>query len=372
METCPELAKQSQNAYTPVCSAVSRDMVNVLREFLRHDSSLGYQKTGNGYTLLQVAAIEGHVDVARELLTHCPDAPCRGTDVNGWTCLHTAVWYGHTDFVKFILSTPQLRKVVNMQAKDGRTALHLAVQKCDPKIVAALLSHQDIHTTVLDNTGKVPAWVLRSDIMDRAKTLNWNKVTGLMLKADPRGAGSINNLFTHMTRLTTDASRMDAQSLTQIYTSNTSLVAIFVTTITFAAAFTLPGGYSTATGSEGLPIMAQKAAFQAFVISDTLAMCSSFVVAFICIVARWKDYEFLLYYRSFTKTLMWFAYVATTTAFSTGLYTVLVPHLQWLAIAICVLVASLPIITWLLGTWPVLNLKFRLGRTFNYDLLHMV
>uniref|UniRef100_A0A453GWX3 PGG domain-containing protein n=1 Tax=Aegilops tauschii subsp. strangulata TaxID=200361 RepID=A0A453GWX3_AEGTS len=94
--------------------------------------------------------------------------------------------------------------------------------------------------------------------------------------------------------------------------------------------------------------MSRKFAFQAFLISDVLAMCSSFVVAFICIIARWEDYEFLLYYRSFTKKLMWFAYVATTTAFSTGLYTVLAPRVHWLAIAICVMVALLPILTKLL------------------------
>jgi hypothetical protein len=32
-----------------------------------------------------------------------------------------------------------------------------------------------------------------------------------------------------------------------LFTGNTSLVAILIATITFAAAFTLPGGYSTDT-----------------------------------------------------------------------------------------------------------------------------
>ena len=95
-------------------------------------------------------------------------------------------------------------------------------------------------------------------------------------------------------------------------------------------------------------------------------------MAFICIIARWEDYEFLLYYRSFTKKLMWFAFMAPTTAFSTGLYRVLTPRLHWLAIAICVLVALLPIVTWLLGTWPVLKLSFRLGKSFRTDFLDMV
>ena len=149
--------------------------------------------------------------------------------------------------------------------------------------------------------------------------------------------------------MTTEASRKDAKSLTQTYTSNTSLVTILIVTITFAAAFTLPKGYNNDAGSEGQPIMSKKVAFQVFLISDVLAMCSSFVVAFICIIARWEDYEFLLYYTSFTKKLMWFAYVATTMAFSTGLYTVLAPRLHWLAIAICVVVALLPVLTKMLG-----------------------
>uniref|UniRef100_A0ACD5UIM2 Uncharacterized protein n=1 Tax=Avena sativa TaxID=4498 RepID=A0ACD5UIM2_AVESA len=170
----------------------------------------------------------------------------------------------------------------------------------------------------------------------------------------------------------TEASRKDAKSLTQTYTSNTSLVAILIATITFAAAFTLPGGSTNDVESEGLPVMSKKIAFQAFLIFDTLAMCSSFAVAFICIIARWEDYEFLIYYRSFTKKLMWFAYVATTTAFSTGLYTVLASRIHWLAVAICVLVALLPIITWLLGKWPVLKLRIRLGKSFRSDLLDMV
>ncbi|KAM0867130.1 hypothetical protein ACQ4PT_042198 [Festuca glaucescens] len=372
METRPGLARVAHKAvFTPMCTAVYRDKIDMLRVLLEHDSSLGYEMTSDGYTLLQVAAYGGHVDTARELLKHCPDAPCHGTRVDRWTCLHTAVWNNYEEFVKFILSMPELRKLVNMQDSQGRTALHLAVHKCYPKIVAALLSHKDIDTSVMNNRGTSPAWVL-SDTMDRAKTLNWNEVIMLMLRADPRGATSVYNLRTHTMRIMTDASRMDAKSLTQTYTSNTSLVAILITTITFAAAFTLPGGYSSASGSEGLPIMSRKAAFKAFLISDTLAMSSSFIVAFICISARLKDYEFMIYYRSFTKKLIWFAYIATTTAFSTGLYTVLAAHLQWLAIAICALVGSLPIITKLLGAWPYLKLKFRLGRSYKSDLLNMV
>jgi len=191
-----------------------------------------------------------------------------------------------------------------------------------------------------------------------------------MIKADPEAATTLHRQFAKK-QLTDEVAR-DVKSLTQTYTSNTSLVAILMATITFAAAFTLPGGYSNDSGSEGLPVMARKLAFQAFLISDTLAMCSSLAVAFVCILARWEDLEFLLYYRSFTKKLMWFAYMATTIAFATGLYTVLAPQMMWLAVGICFLSVLLPILTKLLGEWPVVKLRFRLGKTFKSDLLDMV
>uniref|UniRef100_A0A0E0BHB4 PGG domain-containing protein n=1 Tax=Oryza glumipatula TaxID=40148 RepID=A0A0E0BHB4_9ORYZ len=333
---------------------------------------LGYALSNNkdGCPLLNSAAYRGYVSVARELVHHCPDAPYFFATA-GRSCLHIAVSEGHLEFVKFILESPYLRKLVNMRDDDGNTALHYAVKKCDPRMVAALLSHQDTDVTVLNEVGGEAAWELEG-ATDYAKTLNWNEVLMLLFKVDPQSAMSVYILHKMAKDKLNKLSMKDAKSLTQTYTSNTSLVAILIATITFAAAFTLPGGYSSHAGNLGFPIMARKFAFQSFLIADTLAMFSSLAVAFICIIARWEDLQFLLHYRSFTKKLMWFAYMATNVAFATGLYTVLAPRLLWLAIGICLLSVLLPAITKLLGEWPVLKLRFRLGKTFNSDLLNMV
>lgn len=146
-----------------------------------------------------------------------------------------------------------------------------------------------------------------------------NEVSLLMLEADPQDASFMHNVHMEAKEKVTNKSRKDVKALTERYTSNTSLVAILIATITFAAAFTLPGGYSADAGSEGLPVMAKKVAFQAFLISDTLAICSSFAVAFTCIIAKWEDLQFLLHYRFITKKLMWSSYMATITTFATGL-----------------------------------------------------
>nr|CAB3491263.1 unnamed protein product [Digitaria exilis] len=331
METRPGLAKEKTNGdNTPMHLAVSWNKIDVLRVLLENDRSLGYidYDTPGGTPLLLLAAFRGHVGVVQELLKYCPDAPFSLAD--GWTCLHEAVNKEHMDFVEFVLRSPELRKLINMQDSNGETPLHRAVRKCNPKMVAALLHHHDVDVTMQNTEGAIANWKL-FNASHHAKTLNWNEVSMLMLKADPEDATSLLNLHKEAKDKVKESQRNDIKSLTQTYTGNTSLVAILIATITFAAAFTLPGGYSTDPGNEGLPILSRKYAFQAFLISDTLAMCSSLAVAFICVIAKWEDLEFLLYYRSL-----------------------------------------LPILTKLLGEWPILKLRFRLGRTFKSELLDMV
>ena len=56
------------------------------------------------------------------------------------------------------------------------------------------------------------------------------------------------------------------------------IVAALVAIVTFAAGFTLPGGYNE---NDGKAILAKKAAFKAFVVTDTLAMVFSVSATFV-------------------------------------------------------------------------------------------
>ncbi|KAJ3701272.1 hypothetical protein LUZ61_004977 [Rhynchospora tenuis] len=365
MRSRPELAKEkNKSGHTPIKYAVDRNQTSVIREMLQHDRSLGYLVNSNkeGNPLLVSAASRGHIDVAREILEHCPDAPY--INRAGLTILHQAVLEGHIEFVEFILQNSQLDKLINMRDSCEKTALHYAVKNCNPKIVRALLDHQDIDVRIYDSEGTPAFWEL-IDAKDSSKSLNWNEVFMLMSKADEKATPFYDQVARKKIIV---KSKQEIKSLTAIYTKNTSLVAILIASITFAAAFTLPGGYSNDSETKGLPVLVRKAAFKAFLISDTLAMCSSLAVAFICILTRWEDLKFLLYYISFTKKLMWFAYMATTVAFATGLYTVVEPCIRWLAILICILSIGLPFLTYLL----TLKLYYRFNLAHMASLLDVV
>lgn len=160
MRIRPEMARAAEkvNHNTPARLAVLFNKPDVLRVLLEHDCSLGYEVHKEGYPLLTSAAFRGHVDVAREILSNCPDAPYCAVNQQSWTCLHTAIYNNHTEFAEFILMMPQLHKLVNMQDNKGQTALHLAVKMCNPKNVAALLSHKHIDPTIIDEDANPAAW----------------------------------------------------------------------------------------------------------------------------------------------------------------------------------------------------------------------
>ncbi|KAJ1274500.1 hypothetical protein BS78_05G066600 [Paspalum vaginatum] len=152
METRPQLAREENaDKSSPMHQAIHDKKIDIVTVLLEHDPSLGYLLCSKSDAPpLNSAAAVGDVDIARELLKHCPDTPY--CDKSGFTCLHEAVSNGHTGFVEFLLRSKQLSPLVNMQDHEGRTALHIAAEKRNSKIIPALLLHQGIDITLPNNS----------------------------------------------------------------------------------------------------------------------------------------------------------------------------------------------------------------------------
>jgi ankyrin repeat protein len=113
MEARPWLVRQgNEEKRTPMYLAAIENKIDVLRVLLEHDPSLGYFISTDGSPLLCIAASKGNVGVAQELLRHCPDPPY--CNAKGSTCLHIAVSSGRSDFVRFVVRSPQLEHLVNL------------------------------------------------------------------------------------------------------------------------------------------------------------------------------------------------------------------------------------------------------------------
>ena len=119
-----------------------------------------------------------------------------------------------------------------------------------------------------------------------------------------------------------------------------SLVAALLATITFQAAFTVPGGFGNSSGE---PILVTKATFLVFVISDTYAMCSSMLILFCMIWSMVCDQNksSLLIDRSLV--LLKQSLYGTLLAFMTGVYTVIHHKSLWAAVAVIIMCSAVVI-----------------------------
>ncbi|KAA8527709.1 hypothetical protein F0562_035423 [Nyssa sinensis] len=119
------------------------------------------------------------------------------------------------------------------------------------------------------------------------------------------------------------------------------IVAALIATVTFAAGFTVPGGYDGNGGpDQGMAVLTRKAAFKAFVICDTIAMMFSACAVFIHFIAAddANKHKLIKHYTS-AYCLTIIAMGAMMVAFMTGLYTVLA-HSPGLAISLCIISCS--------------------------------
>jgi len=114
-------------------------------------------------------------------------------------------------------------------------------------------------------------------------------------------------------------------------TNTIGVIAALLATITFTAAFTVPGGLNT---DNGTPLLMRKAAFQVFMVSDILAMCLSMMILFclLCTMGNQRERVVILDLAIFLLEL---SFYATLLAFMTGLYVTTFPVTPWVAIFAC-------------------------------------
>ncbi|KAF4368557.1 hypothetical protein F8388_018681 [Cannabis sativa] len=131
------------------------------------------------------------------------------------------------------------------------------------------------------------------------------------------------------------------------YKESALVAATLIATVTFTAGFTLPGGYfSNEVGNQqqqqviGTAVLRNNKAFQAFMITDTIAMVLSttsvFMNLFLTIISSNEYSKRLASYYIVSMVLAMVAMGLMVVAFVTGTYAVLSPSLG-LAIATCVI-----------------------------------
>ncbi|KAK3580897.1 hypothetical protein CHS0354_008182 [Potamilus streckersoni] len=94
----------------------------------------------NGYTALHHAAVNGHKDVVKLLVSE--DAAADLADNQGCTPLHLAAWRGNGEICQLLLTSKTGANKVNVQNSSGDTALHMSAQYGYLAVVKVLVQHK--------------------------------------------------------------------------------------------------------------------------------------------------------------------------------------------------------------------------------------
>ncbi|KAG5224639.1 ankyrin repeat-containing protein [Salix suchowensis] len=286
--------------------------ISAVKALLECDASAAYitETTEKKRTSLHIAAIQGHVNVMKEIVSRCPDC-CDLVDNRGWNALHYAVASQKSNAFQECLRIPELERLQTEKDDKGNTPFHL---------IAALTHNQKEWRAVYPNEKSIGIYGLNKQKLS---------IANIYVGSGPFGYDPF-PCRTEKVKIVEALNKAREPHL---------IVATLIATVTFAAAFTLPGGYKS---DQGTAILAKKPDFIIFLISDALSMALSTSAIFIhFLLALFQGLLNRTTVALFTLALFFTMYSMFTMiiAFISGTYVVL-QHDRVLAFSVYLVGAS--------------------------------
>ncbi|XP_020246873.1 ankyrin repeat-containing protein At5g02620-like [Asparagus officinalis] len=361
----PSLAMTTNSSNsTALNSAASQGHESVVNLLLETDASLAKITRSNGKTVLHSAARMGHLEVVKSILSKDPSIGLR-TDKKGQAPIHMAVKGNNVEIVLELLKTEI--SVINMEDNKGNTPLHIATRKGRPEILSALLSVDGIDINVVNRAGETALNIAEKACNEA--TSSFLREAGALASKEranpPNTAKQLKQTVSDIrhevqfqlvqTRQTEKRVQNIKKRLHKLHVSglnnainSSTVVAVLIATIAFAAIFTMPGQYIE-TPTDGYTIgeanIANKPAFIIFLVFDSSALFISLAVVVVqtsLIVIEQKAKKRMVFV---INKLMWLACLFVSISFVSLTYVVVGKHSWWLAWFMLAIGASIMLTT---------------------------
>ncbi|XP_038976219.1 ankyrin repeat-containing protein At5g02620-like isoform X2 [Phoenix dactylifera] len=372
---------------------------DTVKLLLKRDPSTAYQPDANGSFPIHMAASMGNVHILQQILKQCP-ATDELLDKKGKNFLHVAFKRRRLDAVKKIISRRQdLRKLLNDQDSKGNTPLHTAVKMSDKASVYFLLRDKTVCVNVINHDGFTPL-DLAYQLSDRgmqflmnakcciANCLALTKAlsgpqeifhdlesgklssdeTKEKLSGDDMFKKESSNVEDKEIRKQVDLAKNDKfkkessnvedkEISKQVdLAKNFGIATVLIATVTFAAGFTVPGGYiADDHPGHGTAVLAKEYAFKVFLVSDASALVCSIVATFWLMHAGTSTVDTPTRIRAFLWALnfLWVGLQGMCTAFAMGIYVVLPPSCKRISILLCIIALGAPLLARMVANYKL-------------------
>ncbi|KAJ9162572.1 hypothetical protein P3X46_022334 [Hevea brasiliensis] len=224
-------------------------------------------------TALHIAACRGFQYGMEEIISVCPNI-CEITDIRGWNVIHCAVISKNDEVLKAVLKNSSLIYLLNEKDVKGNTPVHL-YKACHPRL-PSFIQHGD--TDMFKHWRTLHKQIQNERDFPLKKEKNVTRTTSypkvlqdeilkLMTELGTGPLGEISNTEGEMRK------EKMIHKFEKVKDSHL-VAAALIATVTFAAAFTVPGGYISDENDlkKGTPILSKNWTFKAFIVSDTIAM----------------------------------------------------------------------------------------------------
>lgn len=373
LRALPQLSMTVDSSNTTALNtAATQGHMDVVRLLLEVDGSLALIARSNGKTALHSAARNGHVEVVRALLEAEPSIALR-TDKKGQTALHMAAKGTRLDLVDALLAAEPA--LLNQTDSKGNTALHIAARKARHEIIRRLVTMPDTDVRAINRSRETP--------LDTAEKMGNTDAAELLAEhgvqsaraISPGGGGGGNKQARELKQQVSDIkhevhSQLEQTRQTRVRMqgiakrinklheeglnnaiNSTTVVAVLIATVAFAAIFTVPGEYvqdpgSLAPGHDlGEANISHQTAFIIFFVFDSVSLFISLAVVVVqtsVVVIERKAKKQMM---AVINKLMWVACVLISVSFLALSFVVVGRTERWLAVSVTIMGATILVTT---------------------------